>query len=237
MQTPDSPFDGAPPDERPINPKKLIPQSDASLFDVGSGVEARWTAVPALTLLWLTRAAYSTALADFGTNLTEKRRVAAERSPGVERLVELDDVAEDALPFLRGYIDEEAGSKTKGKAQYTAHGLEQKGKRYRWAIDRNERVKGVQMLLAKLGTGASALPYANRKYGAAFWQAWLAEYKPLVEKSGADAGTVSHKVSRKDEAKKTVRKALQAIIFLLKANYPDTFEAELRQWGFRKESY
>ena len=241
METPVSPTSGAAaPDERPVNPKLLLPRADQTLFDVGTAMKAQWATVPALTLLWLTPAAYSTALADFGTNLTDKRRVAAERSPNVQRLIELDDVADDALPYLKSYINEEAGSKAKGNAEYAAHGMilvGKKTKRMEFAADRQERVKGVEMLLAKLGTGATALPYANRKYGSAFWQAWLDEYKPMVGKSGDDAGTVSFKVSKKDEAKKTVTKALRAIIYLLKANYPDTFEAELRQWGFRKESY
>ncbi len=229
--------------ERPVNPKLLLPKADQTLFDVGTAVNARWASVPALTLLWLTQPAYSTALADFGTNLTDKRRVAAERSPNVQRLIELDDAADDALPYLKGYINEVAGSKAKGNAQYAAHGMVlvgKKTKRMELAADRNERVKGVEMLLDKLATGGDGgkpLSYAERIYGTAFWQKWLDEYKPLVGKSGDDAGTVSHKVSRKEEAKRTVVKALRAIIYLLKANYPDTFEAELRQWGFRKESY
>jgi hypothetical protein len=241
MQTPTSPADGAPAaDERPLNPKKIIPPSDASLYDVGKSVEAQWAAVPALTLLWTTPAAFSKSLADFGTSYLEKRRIAADRSPGVQRLIELDDVAEDALPFLTGYIDEEAGSKKAGRASYTAHGLEKKGERFRWPIDRQKRVEAVEMLLVKLrtgGEGGKPLPYADRKFGEAFWDNWLKEYQPLVEKSGNDAGTVSHKVSKKDEAKQAVVKTLRAIIYLLKANYPDTFEAELRVWGFRKESY
>jgi hypothetical protein len=239
METPVSSPIGTP-DERPVNPKLLLPRADQTLHDVGTAVEKYWATVPALTLLWLTPAAYSTALADFGTNLTDKRRVAAERSPNVQRLIELDDVADNALPFLKGYINEEAGSKENGKAAYTGHGMIRRGKNLEWADDRQARVTGIEMLLLKLTTGGPTggpLPYATRKHGTAFWQQWLAEYKPLVEKSGNDAGTVSHKVSKKDEAKKTLRKALQAIIYLLKANYPDTFESELRAWGFRKESY
>ena len=241
MQTPE--FPTTPSDEQPVNPKMLLPKADQTLFDVGKNVNARWAMVPALTLLWLTPAAYATALADFGSNLTDKRRVAAERSPNVQRLMELDDEADNALPYLKSYVNEEAGSKAKGNAQYAAHGMVlvgKKTKRMELAADRQERVNGVQMLLLKLTTGGAAgapLPYASRKFGTAFWQTWLDEYKPLVEKSGADAGTVSHKVGRKNEAKNTVTKALRAIIYLLKANYPDTFEAELRQWGFQKESY
>ena len=242
METPVSVLStGAAPDEQPVNPKLLLPQADQTLFDVATAVKARWDATPALTLLWLTPATYSTTLTDFGTNLTEKRRLAAERSPNVQRLIELDDVADNALPFLKGYLNEEAGSKEKGKAAYASHGMTKRRKNWEWANDRDERVKGVEMLLEKLKlvgpNGKPVLAYADRKYGTAFWQAWLAEYKPLVGQSGGDAGTISHKVSKKEESKKIVLKALRAIIYLLKANYPDTFEAELRAWGFRKESY
>jgi hypothetical protein len=34
-----------------------------------------------------------------------------------------------------------------------------------------------------------------------------------------------------------VRKTLNALVLLIKANYPDTSAAELRQWGFKKEKY
>ena len=240
METPGLPL---PPAEQPVNPKLLLPKADQTLFDVGTSVSARWSTVPALTLLWITPAAYAAALADFGTNLGEKRRVAAERSPNVQRLIELDDVADDALPYLKSYINEDAGSKAAGTARYAAHGLVlmgAKAKRIVLPTDRQARVKSVEVLLAKLatgGAGGTALPYADRKYGTAFWQTWLAEYAALVEKGGTDAGLISHKVGRKEESKKIVRKALQALIYLLKANYPDTFAAELRQWGFRKESY
>lgn len=244
METPVSATPGAAtPDERPVNPKLLLPKADQTLYDVAAAVNTHWAAVPALTLLWLPRAQYGTYVTDFGANLTEKRQLAADRSPQVQRLMELDDVADDALPFLKGYISEEAGSRAKGKTQYLAHGMVLVGKKqknHEWADDRQERVKGVEMLLNKLttgGDGGTPLPYADRKYGTAFWQTWLDEYKPLVEKGGTDAGTISHKVSRKDEAKRNIVKALRAIIYLLKANYPDTFEAELRAWGFRKESY
>ncbi|WP_277881397.1 hypothetical protein [Hymenobacter cyanobacteriorum] len=44
-------------------------------------------------------------------------------------------------------------------------------------------------------------------------------------------------MSQKDTAKLELRKVLQAVVYAPKANYPDTFEAELRAWGFRKESY
>ncbi|UOQ73194.1 hypothetical protein [Hymenobacter cellulosilyticus] len=44
-------------------------------------------------------------------------------------------------------------------------------------------------------------------------------------------------VSRKDQGEEQVRKALRALIHHIKAQFPDTFEAKLREFGFQKESY
>lgn len=44
-------------------------------------------------------------------------------------------------------------------------------------------------------------------------------------------------MSRKDDTKQAIRQALQAVACGLRANYPDTYEAEWRAWGFRKVSY
>ena len=48
---------------------------------------------------------------------------------------------------------------------------------------------------------------------------------------------VSKSVSQKDAAKQGLRRVLQAVVYGLKAYFPDTFEAELRSWGFWQESY
>lgn len=37
--------------------------------------------------------------------------------------------------------------------------------------------------------------------------------------------------------KKSLTKGLNTIIMALKANYPDTWKTELRNWGFQKEKY
>lgn len=83
----------------------------------------------------------------------------------------------------------------------------------------------------------ASAPFAKRDYGTAYWQTRLDEYKTLLGQTSGLAGKVSKSVSQKDAAKLELRKVLQAVIYALKANFPDTFEAELRAWGFRKESY
>ncbi len=79
--------------------------------------------------------------------------------------------------------------------------------------------------------------FAERPYGTAFWQPRYDEYTALLGQSENLAGQVTRSVSQKDAGKKELRRVLQAVVYALKANYPNTFEAELRTWGFRKESY
>jgi len=38
-------------------------------------------------------------------------------------------------------------------------------------------------------------------------------------------------------SKQQIRKVLAALIHHIKANFPDTFAAKLREFGFQKESY
>ena len=51
------------------------------------------------------------------------------------------------------------------------------------------------------------------------------------------SGQRSGAVSQKDQGEAQVRKALRALIHHVKANFPDTWEAELRGFGFQKENY
>ena len=83
----------------------------------------------------------------------------------------------------------------------------------------------------------AAAPFAGREFDTKFWQTRFDEYKTLLGQTDGLAGKVSKSVSQKDTAKLELRRVLQAVVYALKANYPDTFEAELRSWSFRKENY
>ena len=50
-------------------------------------------------------------------------------------------------------------------------------------------------------------------------------------------GEVSVKVGNKNDLRLTIKKTHNALINLLKANYPDSYTTLLRNWGFQKEKY
>ena len=141
-----------------------------------------------------------------------------------------------ALRILKSYINEDSGySKAKTNARLPGFGLvARQGGTLLLSTDRDERLVALRDMLLPAVTAA---PFAGREFGTKFWQTRFDEYKTLLGQTDGLAGKVSKSVSQKDAAKLELRRVLQAVVYALKANYPDTFEAELRSWGFRKESY
>ena len=226
-----------PADDKPLNTKLLIPKNDAALAEVGRLLAATWAAETWFVLRWKTQADFTKLVADFAASLTEKRAAATARTPQSQRLQELDDQMDEGLRILKNYINEDSGyDKAKTDARLPGFGLVKtsRGRGLRLSADRGERLVALRDLLLP---AVAAAPFAGRGYGTAFWQIRFDEYEALLGKTDGLAGKVSKSVSQKDTAKLELRKVLQAVVYGLKANYPDTFEAELRAWGFRKETY
>ena len=185
---------------------------------------------------WKTQADFAKLVADFSAGLTEKRSAATSRTPQSQRLQELDDEMDHALRILKSYINEDSGySKAKTNARLPGFGLvARQGGILLLSTDRDERLVALRDMLLP---AVAAAPFAGREFGIKFWQTRFDEYKTLLGQTDGLAGKVSKSVSQKDAAKLELRRVLQAVVYALKANYPDTFEAELRSWGFRKENY
>ena len=59
----------------------------------------------------------------------------------------------------------------------------------------------------------------------------------LVLVTGLMYSTRTVTVGVKNLRKATLRKALNALIRMLQANYPDDYKHRIREWGFQKEKY
>lgn len=228
--TPPTPADAA------VNPKLLIPKKDGPLAEVARLVAAAWGQETWFALRWKTQADFAQLTAEFAAAITEKRSAAATRTPQSQRLQELDDEFDEGLRILKKYIGEDSGyNKARTDARLPGFGLvPRKNGSFALSTDRSERLKALrELLLPAVGKA----PFAKRDHGTAFWQKRFEEYDALLGKTDGLAGQVSKSVSQKDAAKQELRQVLQAVVYALKANFPDTFAAELRAWGFRKESY
>ncbi len=221
---------------KPLNVKLLIPKKDSTLAAVGQLAAEAWGRETWFALRWKTQADFARLVNEFSGGLTEKRAAATSRTPQSQRLRELDDEMNLALRILKSYINEDSDySKAKTDARLPGFGLvARKGGTLQLSTDRDQRLVALRDLLLP---SVAAAPFAGRDYGTAFWQPRFDEYKTLLGQADGLAGKVSKSVSQKDAAKLELRRVLQAMVYGLKANFPDTFEAELRSWGFRKESY
>jgi len=231
-----APAAGAADDEKPINPKLLIPKNDGALVEVARLVSEAWGLETWFTLRWKTQAEFATLYNTFAASITDKRSATTTRTPQSQRLQELDDEMDEGLRFLKKYIDEDSGyNKAKMDARLPGFGLVPRTSRgFGLSNDRDERRDALRDLLLPAVKKAA---FKNRPYGTEFWQTRYDEYKNLLETAGGLAGKVTKSVSKKDEAKKELRRVLQAVVYALRANFPDTYVAELRAWGFRKVSY
>jgi hypothetical protein len=228
--------DTATPADAVVNPKLLIPKKDGPLAEVGRLAAEAWGKEPWFVLRWKTQAEFAKLAAEFGAAITDKRSSAAARTPQSQRLQELDDQFDEGLRILKKYINEDSGyDKARTDARLPGFGLiTRKSGGLALSEDRDQRMVALRDML--LPSVAKA-PFAKRDFGTAFWQTRFDEYEQLLDETGGLAGKVSKSVSQKDTAKLELRRVLQAVVYALKANFPDTFEAELRSWGFRKESY
>ncbi|MBO0360290.1 hypothetical protein J0X19_20185 [Hymenobacter sp. BT186] len=209
-----------------------LPTSAVALAALATKAATAWEGSDLPDLLWLSKADFTTLSVTYAQGRDEADAAGDQRTPQAQRLKELDKQVDKALNYVKSYLAEEYDT-DEGRAYFSEFGIAREGKSYRLPAARTERVKAVAKLLVAL----KAHSFDKKKYGTAYWQPLATEYATLVQTSADAAGQRSGMVSAKDQSETQLRKALRALIHHLKANYPDTFEARLREFGFQKESY
>lgn len=79
--------------------------------------------------------------------------------------------------------------------------------------------------------------FGKEKYGTTFWTDIIKAYETLATEASETDGTVSNKVGDKNKQIAQIKKVLNAITFMVRANFPETYQTELRNWGVQKEKF
>lgn len=211
--------------------KRNVPVADANFGRVISDVATKWTASPKINLVWTNAAEFSTKSSAFNQELSNRNNVATSRPQITKRFKQLDASIDSALPYVKAYLLELF--KDAATSYYSAFGIEYKPGKYIFPKDRNKRSESLRLMV----TAINANKLNEKEFGTAFWTGIKTEYDTLLGKATATDGKVSDKVSTKNELKKELQKTLNSLIKVLEGNYPDTYKAELRSWGFQKEKY
>ncbi len=210
-----------------------VPDKDSVLLSVCQTASSQWAISPFITLLWQTQADFAKLTGDFEKNLQQRNTVGGKRGQQTQALDDLDVMADDALPFMKNMIGGKWGP-DKAVAYYPEFGMEHRNHHYGFPVDRQKRKDALRMMadaVAANGFGGDAA------HGSAFWEDLVSRYNAALQEAVAGAGSVSDSVSGLVQTRTTLRRVLHAILLLLEANYPDTFEQERRVWGFQKEKY
>ena len=209
-----------------------VPNKDADLEMVCEGANAKWAANPFVTLLWKKQGEFATDTANF-KNALELRNTAGGKRPGQSNdLDNIDQEAEDAVPFVKTYINKLFGPKD-GPKHYAEFGLIHRNHSYELPTDREKRKDALRMMVDAIAANG----FGAETYGTAFWTDIKTRFDAALTTALSGAGTVSADVGDLVILRTTLRRVLHSILLILEANYPDTFEQERRDWGFQKESY
>lgn len=212
--------------------KRTVPAADIDFGKVAKDVAQAWTANPVITLVWTTSGVFAADALAYNTELSERLQMGGSRPQISQALTKLDNQMDDGLAYVKGYILEKY-KKDAAHSYYAAFGIEYKGNRYAFPTDRNNRLAALELMK----TGLVAHGFDGKEYGAAFWTPIQTQYADLLSKATTTDGSVSTKVSTKNTLKSTLKKTMNSLISVIKGNYPDTYKAELRAWGFQKEKY
>lgn len=224
------------PDATPAKPnkKEVLPTGQRALATLGTAAANAWQASELPALLFVTKAALTAQAAAYDASVGTADAAGDGRSPQAQRIKTLNKLIAKNLGYVKGYLAEDH-DEDGGEAFYAEFGIVREGKNFRLPAARTARA----LALGKLLAGLVAHQYDQKKFGTAFWQPIAAEYAALDEASGALRGTASKAVGQKNALEDPLRVALRALVFLIKANYPDvdTQRGVLRAFGFQKEVY
>ena len=214
------------------NSKRTVPVADIDFGTLATNVATKWNATPGISLVWTTASEFLTQATAYNTELSLRMQVGGGRPQITKALKVLDATMDDALLYVKGYIVD-TYKKEVAASYYHAFGIEHKKDKYLFPTDRNSRLASLELMLKGLADNG----FNDKEFGKDFWTNIKIQYEGLVNQASTTDGVISTKVSTKNTFKTSLKKALNSLILVIKGNYPDTYKAELRTWGFQKEKY
>ena len=213
---------------------RLQPRKDADIGTLATSNVAAWAAEPTLTLKWITQKEYDTVAIRYNTNLAARLSAGGDRPGKTISLKKANEAIDKGESSVKKYIGKKyEDDQEQAKAQYAKFGMAKVGSTYTVPSDGDKRKLALPLMLA----GVAAEGFGAEKYGTAFWTQTIADYNAALGATTDTTKKITETVSDKDTDKTLIMKVQKALPMLLEANFPDTFDAVLRQWGYLRENY
>ncbi len=212
--------------------KGNVPEADIDFGSLCTNVSGNWNSNKWLTLRWLTAGEFEANAAGYNKLLANKSAQGGSRPQITGNLKTLDKQINDSIEYVKGYLTDKYTKKT-APDYFAAFGIVRNGPKFIIPKDRNKRSEALALMLA----GLEKEGFTKNTYGTGYWQDIKSRFDEYLALATTTDSGVSEKTGNKNTVKKGLKKGLNSIILAIKANYPDTWKSELRNWGFQKEKY
>jgi len=213
--------------------KAWVPNNIEDLIRTAKVVIVHWQA-SGIPLLWTNPNDFQQCIKQLDERHHSKINSKAIRKRISHELRQLDKSLERNLSHIKAYLREKYPY-AKAVSLYPTFGIEYLTtyKRFSFPKDRDERLRSLQTMLE----GIQKHGFQQKTYGLAYWQKAYDNFKQLkTEAEQHDSENANRTLSKKELTQQTKR-TLQAIFYLIRANYPDEHRDIARAWGFQREKY
>ena len=212
--------------------KSIIPVKDADLITVAQDVSKKWEQFPTFLLLWTDLSVFRQSIDLFEESFGEREGLKGIRSVVSNELHTINAEITKNTAHVKGYIAE-LHTKKNAHAYYAQVGIVKAGKSYIIPTDNDQRL----LALGQMIRGLVQNNLNDKKYGIDYWTDVKKRFEETLAKSRAiDSESVVH-INNKAKQRTLIKQTLNALIHIIKANYPKTYRDQLRVWGFQKEKY
>jgi hypothetical protein len=214
------------------HPNGSIPRREADLMSVATAAVLVWRQTEKLTLIWTDVDDFEGTVEGLRKTYEERGDRAGERRIITKKLDGINTEINNSLKYLKLDIAEKFGE-DEAESHYLSFGIEKVNKAFAIPEDGDKRLQA----LKKTVEACRKNEMWNGKYSHQYWDDVYMRYAQTKEEAQAVDGFVSRSVAAKAKHIKQIRDTLNALIKLIRANYPGTEKEEMRRWGFQKEKY
>ncbi len=215
-----------------VNTTPGLPVKDLDFMDTAVPVAKNWLLNPGITLVYTNAEVFNRQVQEYVAILTGRLKTGANRPSQTQTLDQQDALINAAVKEVRVYIEKKYKT-ANAKAQFPKFGIGKYNQSFQLPKDRNLRIASLKLMAEAI----EAEGFGKEEYGTEFWNRLLADYGVAMKEANVNDGKVSLGVSGKNNLKKEIKKVMKSLRRVLEGNYPDSFQAILREWGWQKEDY
>jgi hypothetical protein len=214
-----------------VNKAPRLPVKEEDLKNLAQRVLEKWRS-DSMELRYKSVEDFENDVQDFAKTLVLRGEKGDQRKPISRQLQDLDKEINLHVEDVKVYIKADKGVK-QAEPFYAQFGIEKVGKAFKFATDRDARLRSLKKLVVAL----DAHKLTDKTYGTAYWTTILTQYESLLAEAIQTDSEISGKVREKNSTKDEIKIVLSCIMKLLEAHYPNNYEAVWREWGFQRNRY